>query len=106
MKLIKNNKTGKVHLLSYIKSYGWQSRLNTTCLTMAGVYVSGRFTLLKDHPVTCLKCRAIMDQRGKKKCTKDLNKNYIKALAEIERLKKIINDIVDQIPLNILDRPL
>ena len=59
-KNIKNNKTGKVHLLSYIKRHGWQSHINTMCFTMAGLYVNERFTLLKDHPVTCLKCKDLM----------------------------------------------
>lgn len=106
MRLIRNNKTGKVHLLSYIRPFMWNARLKTACNSMAGVYTTDRFTVYKGSVVTCLKCKAIMDQREKKKCTKDLNKNYIEALAEIKALKKIINDIVEQIPLNILDRPL
>lgn len=106
MKLIKNNRTRKVHLLSYIKNYGWSACIGTPCSSMSGIHTKDRFTLLKNHPVTCLKCKSVLNQMKKKECTKDLAKDHIKALAEIERLKKIINDIVDQIPLNILDRPL
>ncbi len=109
MRLIRNNKTGKVHLLSYIRPFMWNARLKTACNSMAGVYTTNRFTVYKGSVVTCLKCKAILNQMEKKKkedYNKSFAKDYVKALAEIKALKKIINDIVEQIPLNILDRPL